>query len=714
MNAAALQGRYELVFVQIDLALRQLYPSAQVRLLIFSAGAWRTWSNHDQLGATACNVTPVEMQHQSTPSEFSPGHLFVPISHGAIGAIVEQPGAQLTPTDDLEILRHYAAMALQTCECKRMALQASDEMLALQQVSELILKTHDLDEILLHITHEAKRLLAADICGILLRNGDEIVMRRCVGNQSPKTASLRMSPGQGLAGLVLAQGTASSVDDYISSSTISRDFFYLAEAEAVRSALAAPLLGQEKTIGVLEVWRRHSSTFTDLDKYRLVALANLASIAIENAELYAEQHQMVEHLAVVNKTLSHSYDTVNGISTLTQSLIQVLLEGGGLSDIASCANRFLTADIFIIDFDGNLLAHAGQGQVDLPLLASLHAIVSGVDIQTHFCNCTLGEMRWRAQRIAVGKETVAWVFGQIGARQEDMTALAIGQLAIIGALHRLEQRAAVRARSETIDAIIWDLLQSNDATRAAAIDRAVEMRLDLSGPMRLFIAELTPVGQGHTEPLASDLRRQVVDTIGELREQGVITVTLRGQFMAVLLRDEELDSLERLAVRLANRLKQRLSGRIVTIGGSGLCLSASRLHVAYREAQIALDVARQLQRGGAILYDRAGVLGMLLGLRHEADMQRFLMMNLGGLLNQDEKIREQLIQTLRVFFDVNCSHEAAAHRLGVHRKTIANRINKISELTGLDFSTHDDRLVADLLLYVQQMLSGHNSLQNSE
>jgi putative methionine-R-sulfoxide reductase with GAF domain len=370
-------------------------------------------------------------------------------------------------------------MALQTCERQRMALETSDEMQALQQVSERILKTHDLDEILLHITHEAKRLFAADICGILLRKGDEVVMRRCVGNQSPKTASLRMSPGQGLAGLVLAQGTAASVDDYINCGTISRDFFHLAEAEAVRSAVAAPLLGHEKTIGVLEVWRRHPSTFTDLDKCRLIALANLASIAIENAELYAEQHQMVEHLAVVNKTLSQSYDTVNGISTLTQSLIQVLLEGGGLSDIAACANRFLTADIFIIDVDGNLLAHAGQGQVDLPLLASLHSIVSGVHIQTHFCNCTLGQLRWRAQRIAVSNETVAWVIGQIGARQEDMTALAIGQLAIIGALHRLEQRAAVRARSETIDAIIWDLLQSNDATRAAAIDRAVEMRLDL-------------------------------------------------------------------------------------------------------------------------------------------------------------------------------------------------------------------------------------------
>jgi DNA-binding PucR family transcriptional regulator len=105
---------------------------------------------------------------------------------------------------------------------------------------------------------------------------------------------------------------------------------------------------------------------------------------------------------------------------------------------------------------------------------------------------------------------------------------------------------------------------------------------------------------------------------------------------------------------------------------------------------------------------------MLLSLRHDADMQCFLMMNLGGLLNQEEKIREQLIQTLRVFFDLNCSHEAAAHRLGVHRKTIANRINKISELTGLDFSTHDDRLVADLLLYVHHMLSGAMSLESSQ
>jgi DNA-binding PucR family transcriptional regulator len=189
----------------------------------------------------------------------------------------------------------------------------------------------------------------------------------------------------------------------------------------------------------------------------------------------------------------------------------------------------------------------------------------------------------------------------------------------------------------------------------------------------------------------------------------VRAVALRGLSLAILCTDGALDDIERLAVQLARRLQDRLIGRMVLIGGSSACSSAHKLHVAFRESQIALDVARQLQRSGAVVYDRAGVLGLLLGLRHEAGMQRFLALNLGRLLHEDEKSREQLLQTLRIFFDVNCSHEAAAQRLGVHRKTIANRIAKISELTGLDFSTHDDRLVADISLYVHRLLSGGTS-----
>ena len=699
-------GRTELLVAQIELALSRLFPGAQSQVLLYSAGIWRRWVSPDEVDEVAHLVVPTQMQDWSLPRAFAAGRLYVPLTPGALGVLVEHDTRALEPTQDLEVLRQHAILALQTCERQRLARQGLDEVQAVQRVAQRILKSHDLNGILLHITMEAKRLLSADICGVLLREGDQIAMRRCVGNVSPETAALRMGPGQGLAGLVLARRAPSSVDDYVSSGIISRDFFWLAEAEAVRSALAAPLLGREQIIGVLEVWRRRTSTFTDADNRRLVALANLASIAIENAELYAAQKQSVEQLAEANLALNHRYDTVEGLSKLTQSLMQLLLDGGGMSAIAAGACSYLGAAVLLIDMEGKLLVHAGQAKPDADTLDGLRAMLKRRAGTPEAQTLALGDTTWCVHPMSVGSETVAWVLGEVGPRKADLTALAIAQVAIVGAMHRLEQRAASRARSETIDAIVWDLLQADEPTRTAAIDRAADARLNLSGRLRLFVAELGTAAGAGAEPLQSAMRRQVLDVVGEVRPHGVRAVALRGLSVVILCADDALDRMERLAVQLARRLQEQLTGRMVLIGGSSACPGAHELHIAFREAQIALDVARQLQRSGAVVYDRAGVLGLLLGLRHEAGMQRFLALNLGRLLHEDEKTREQLLQTLRIFFDVNCSQEAAAQRLGVHRKTIANRIAKVAELTGLDFSTHDDRLVADISLYVHRLLSG--------
>ena len=307
---------------------------------------------------------------------------------------------------------------------------------------------------------------------------------------------------------------------------------------------------------------------------------------------------------------------------------------------------------------------------------------------------------------------MGWVLGRAERRGLDVTELAVAQVVMVAALYHLEQRSASRARAETIDALVWDAIQGDDAARAAAVDRAAENKIDLTGPLRLFLCELGPSRMGSSDRSVSAVRRQIVQAIGEAKPiapERIRAIALRGLSVAVVCSDEPLDDAERWADRLAQRLTAELSGRLVLVGGSSRCAEVRGLAVAYRESIIALDVVRQLERSGAVVYDRAGVVGMLLSLRHETGMQRFLELNLGDLLREDDKQRELLLETLRMFFDVNCSHEAAAQRLGVHRKTISYRLAKISELTGLDLSTHDDRLVADLSLYVYRMLLGQRS-----
>ncbi len=158
--AAAMRGQYELPLAGAERAVTRLFPAARAHVIVRTGGAWHEWSR---------------LENDS----------------GAPG--IDMPAG-------IEVLRRFFALALQTCERQRIAVQNLDDVQALQRVATRMLESHELSEILLLITQEAKRLLGRH----LLHKADRIVMRRCVGNRSPETATLEMRPGHGLAGLVLA------------------------------------------------------------------------------------------------------------------------------------------------------------------------------------------------------------------------------------------------------------------------------------------------------------------------------------------------------------------------------------------------------------------------------------------------------------------------------------------------------------------------------
>jgi putative methionine-R-sulfoxide reductase with GAF domain len=138
------------------------------------------------------------------------------------------------------------------------AARAVREAAALQATAAQILRVRDVEQVLLSINECTLGLLEADICGIFLREDDELVMRGCVGNHMVQTSRLRMRRGQGLAGLVFSTGTPGRVDDYLTDGQISQDFMSLAASEQTLSALAVPMRSHGDLIGVLEVWRRRA------------------------------------------------------------------------------------------------------------------------------------------------------------------------------------------------------------------------------------------------------------------------------------------------------------------------------------------------------------------------------------------------------------------------------------------------------------------------
>ena len=241
------------------------------------------------------------------------------------------------------------SLAIGACDSRHGNPDKLEAIKVFQRVANRILKSDDLNEIFTQITHEAKARLSADICGIMLKEDEWLVMQRCVGNLASETAMLRMRSGQGVGGRVFETREPCVIEDYVHSEVISRDFFDLARAERVKSALAVPLLSQNEVTGVLEVWRRRPSQFTPQHTAELATLANLASIAIENVCLTQARESAGRRLAQAHEELQSRYDVIRRSADLQESLTGLLLSGGSISDIAELASQHLARPIIILD-----------------------------------------------------------------------------------------------------------------------------------------------------------------------------------------------------------------------------------------------------------------------------------------------------------------------------------------------------------------------------
>jgi DNA-binding PucR family transcriptional regulator len=65
---------------------------------------------------------------------------------------------------------------------------------------------------------------------------------------------------------------------------------------------------------------------------------------------------------------------------------------------------------------------------------------------------------------------------------------------------------------------------------------------------------------------------------------------------------------------------------------------------------------------------------------------------------------DDLLQTIKVFFDSSRSVRQSASALGVHENTIRYRLNRVHELTGLDVAADaQDQLTVQLVLLIRRL-----------
>jgi PAS domain S-box-containing protein len=217
--------------------------------------------------------------------------------------------------------------------------QQNEYMAALHETALALMNRLELTGLLETIVTRAGGLLGTAHGSICLIEPDEkeIVVNVAVG-YSRRYIGSRLKPGEGVAGRVWQTGEPLVIEDY--RQWEGRLDQTGGEEDPTRAALFVPLRSESRVIGTLGlIYLHESKTIADNEIMLLTRFAQLATIALDNAQLYAAAERRLSELTtvqrvaqVINSTLQPTelFQTiVNRISAdFGYSLVSIYLHSG--------------------------------------------------------------------------------------------------------------------------------------------------------------------------------------------------------------------------------------------------------------------------------------------------------------------------------------------------------------------------------------------------
>jgi sugar diacid utilization regulator len=144
----------------------------------------------------------------------------------------------------------------------------------------------------------------------------------------------------------------------------------------------------------------------------------------------------------------------------------------------------------------------------------------------------------------------------------------------------------------------------------------------------------------------------------------------------------------------ARRLATRLQ-RHGTVGLSSFHSDPADLGRAIQEAELVLDVLRRSEGAGHLVSEEIGTGTYRLLFRvlasHPEEVRSFYEDTVAAIVKYDDQYATDLVGTLEAYLGQNCNMNATASAIYAHRHTVAYRLERVKELTGLDPMLSEDR-----------------------
>jgi purine catabolism regulator len=434
--------------------------------------------------------------------------------------------------------------------------------------------------------------------------------------------------------------------------------------------------------------------------------------------------------AVLTAVLDHQAQRLTRSENLHKALVQVVLGGGGLPDVAAALAVILDVEVLVTDGDGAVVVRVPAPGTETPTAdgpgVGDQLPVPALPVPPFDTRGRLSSDALRRGRFASGGPTGGWAVVPIVAGPQDhgrivavSTARPLGDVdlqaleraATVCALAITKQQAVTAVESKYQADFLRDVLLGRAGGPERTVPHARTLGWDLDRRLVVVVAEpdLPAADAGSTDASVSDAQLRVQlerlaaawGSAVRRRDAAAAVVGFTTEVVAVLSAAEPVDT-DRLARELATSVafESRVS---FSVGVSRVVDGAGRLPIAYEESRRALAVGRQVQGSGAVAsFDRLGVHRLLSLVPDAAELRSFERETLGELADDTADAADRR-HTLQVLLDTNLNVAQAARALHFHYNTLRSRIAKLERILGPFTTDPLLRLDLSLALRVVQM-----------
>jgi GAF domain-containing protein/CheY-like chemotaxis protein len=223
-------------------------------------------------------------------------------ARGSIGLIDMEREHAFSASDVrlLQTLANSMSVALENARLFDETQRRTRETAALAEVGRDISSTLDLATVMDRIARHAKDLLNAGSSAIFLPDtgGHSYRAIVAVGDIAQAIQSTVIQVGEGIIGNLVKSGRAEFINDTQADPRAIQ--IPGTGREANERMMVAPLMAGQTVKGVMAVWRTGGLPYGESELEFLVGLSLQATVAIENARLFAESQQRAAELATVN------------------------------------------------------------------------------------------------------------------------------------------------------------------------------------------------------------------------------------------------------------------------------------------------------------------------------------------------------------------------------------------------------------------------------